>query len=354
MPRSEETRPTACSPQEPQVAESSEAGCESFYLQSDLDLDAAGHDKDPGSTIQQTSSPMACKDSDTVKPGCIRFYLFSNDEFYLEIPLAQISENCLHPVKYLKYLGFAILGVFGDVSLRSRSRKRALSIQSNLTQGTEYQFLHGGEVTKSPVDLRLVVANVPSVLNHLGGQKRDGRFKQRLEIRDGQRCVFTGSPLNHGHHIIPICKGDSGLKDIRDTRVVSGQHGADVTSIQDPRNGLLVCADIHSMLASQMAILPTPNPVLATTDIPQSPARMLSGSSYPPGARFTLQFLERTPKATAAESVYVAGWHGHDAAFAQAVPTGSNYTPADDDQNNGSYDPQGPFNHPSEFLLTYA
>ena len=38
------------------------------------------------------------------------------DLFYLEIPTAIVSTVCLRPRKYLRYLGWCVLGVIGDVS----------------------------------------------------------------------------------------------------------------------------------------------------------------------------------------------------------------------------------------------
>jgi hypothetical protein len=53
----------------------------------------------------------------TPPEGHVHFVLLEQqpDPFYLEIPLNVITNVCLHPPKYLRYLGWCILGVEGSL-----------------------------------------------------------------------------------------------------------------------------------------------------------------------------------------------------------------------------------------------
>ena len=39
----------------------------------------------------------------------------SADDFYLEIPIAVVQSNSVHPIKYLRFLGWCIIGILGTV-----------------------------------------------------------------------------------------------------------------------------------------------------------------------------------------------------------------------------------------------
>ncbi|KAJ7231741.1 hypothetical protein B0H12DRAFT_1239858 [Mycena haematopus] len=257
---------------------------------------------------------MASEDTNpTVKAGCLRLYLLSDNMFFLEIPVVQIDRNCLSQVKYLKYLAFAILGLKGHISRRSFPpvrRPQRLADGDNLTVGACYQFAHPGAKVKGKVNgkafinLRVALTEARSLSTTNRLRSRDGRFKMRLQVRDGDRCVFTGNPMCQGHHIIPFCKGNEALQIIKNTRPAAGQQNANVAEIEDPRNGFLCDLTIHACLTSGLAVLPTPNPILSMADIPARRQRELQG--------------------------------------------------LDDSNENGAYTAQGPFAYPSEWLLTYA
>ncbi|KAJ7272659.1 hypothetical protein B0H12DRAFT_1228667 [Mycena haematopus] len=311
---------------------------------------------------------MASEDTNpTVKAGCLRLYLLSDNMFFLEIPVVQIDRNCLSQVKYLKYLAFAILGLKGHISRRSFPpvrRPQRLADGDNLTVGACYQFAHPGAKVKGKVNgkafinLRVALTEARSLSTTNRLRSRDGRFKMRLQVRDGDRCVFTGNPMCQGHHIIPFCKGNEALQIIKNTRPAAGQQNANVAEIEDPRNGFLCDLTIHACLTSGLAVLPTPNPILSMADIPARRQRNLTQNgtpfTFPTDRRFTLQFLSQDQNLTDAESHCTTGWQGQDAAFSQAVPTQGNYRASDDSNENGAYTAQGPFAYPSEWLLTYA
>src|SRR5882762_3462038 len=58
--------------------------------------------------------------SGTVPIGHVHLKLMCQDDswFYLQIPIAVINSLCLKPCKYLKFLGWCILGTEGVLSLQ--------------------------------------------------------------------------------------------------------------------------------------------------------------------------------------------------------------------------------------------
>jgi hypothetical protein len=47
--------------------------------------------------------------------GHVQLLLFEPQNFHLEIPVNIISNLCLRPLKYLRYLGWCVLGVKGTL-----------------------------------------------------------------------------------------------------------------------------------------------------------------------------------------------------------------------------------------------
>ncbi|OJA11222.1 hypothetical protein AZE42_14194, partial [Rhizopogon vesiculosus] len=62
---------------------------------------------------------MSGSSTSTVPEGYVWLVLLheENSSFYLEIPLDIIASLCLKPRKYLRFLGWCILGVEGVVAL---------------------------------------------------------------------------------------------------------------------------------------------------------------------------------------------------------------------------------------------
>ena len=49
----------------------------------------------------------------TPQPGFVHLVL--KDPFYLEIPIQTVSRLCLKPLKYLRFIGWCVLGVLGEL-----------------------------------------------------------------------------------------------------------------------------------------------------------------------------------------------------------------------------------------------
>jgi hypothetical protein len=66
------------------------------------------------------SPPPATPPADSVPEGYVRLNLLYEEEespFYLQIPLDIIASLCLKPRKYLRFLGWCILGIKGDLAV---------------------------------------------------------------------------------------------------------------------------------------------------------------------------------------------------------------------------------------------
>ncbi|KAI9464739.1 hypothetical protein HD554DRAFT_2121312 [Boletus coccyginus] len=98
-----------------------------------------------------------------------------------------------------------------------------------------------------------------------------------------------------GMHIIPWSKSDEWLKLIIQNRPQGDeQRLRTLKSVNDIRNGIMGATGlVHSYFDSRRAaVLKTPNPILATNDVPDQHNRLLpDGTSYPSHSRYTFQWL---------------------------------------------------------------
>ena len=53
--------------------------------------------------------------SNTIPDNHVRLVLHRGDNIYLEVPIAIVTDLVLKPFKFLRYLGWSILGVSGDL-----------------------------------------------------------------------------------------------------------------------------------------------------------------------------------------------------------------------------------------------
>ena len=147
-------------------------------------------------------------------------------QFYLQIPLTIIRAVCLKPLKYLLYLGWCILGAEGVLSLQ-RDDPDEIDTDEDEVGGEIYHYVaaedlgtflslsyvHAGHLQHviylSTEDLNQVVdLDVIKVRTDAPSESSATRdnFHDDLEERD-VRCVWTGSKLVDGLHIIPFKRG---------------------------------------------------------------------------------------------------------------------------------------------------
>ncbi|KAJ7645768.1 hypothetical protein B0H17DRAFT_1022794 [Mycena rosella] len=190
----------------------------------------------------------------------VRLVLLPSNDFSLEIPIDLVPTLCTRPVKFLRFLGWCILGAVGVVSMEPAGS--AISDDASLEERGVYFYVlpEMDDPLRYAVDLEAVkvYSQVPS---ETSATRED--FSKKVAERD-VCCIFTNSSaeLCDGAHIIPFSKGDEvGLESLR------------------------------------LTLLQTPNPILNTVDIPgrSSIGRDLKyGVKYSEKDRYTLQSLTST------------------------------------------------------------
>ena len=153
--------------------------------------------------------------------GHVHLVLFESQHFYLEIPVNIISNLCLKPLKYLRYLGWCVLGVEGTLEDAHQDQvdlegdivdqhvykyklpldQQGFSLPSIMKSGADNYL----EILLHAVDLEVIKqrTNVPSETTRTREE-----FRTNLVERDGECCVWTGQSSSVGMHIIPFKRGD--------------------------------------------------------------------------------------------------------------------------------------------------
>ncbi|KAF8713536.1 hypothetical protein AX14_012944 [Amanita brunnescens Koide BX004] len=234
----------------------------------------------------------------TVPRGHVGLVLLQNgnSSFYLEIPLNTINGLCLRPRKYLRFLGWCILGVEGVLALQAGGD--GISDNGDLTnrRGVYHYVPTAALDFARIVDLQVIKlrTNVPSETT----QTRDD-FRHRLLRRDA-RCVWTGIEPDYGGvglHIIPYKQGPEWFRLIIANRPKYGESVGTLNDINDIRNGIFASPSIHSPFNQRFAVvLKTPNPILEREDVPARHDRTIAADvAYPDNSRYTLQWLKPAP-----------------------------------------------------------
>lgn len=240
---------------------------------------------------------------------------------YLEIPVNHISLLSVHPRKYLRYLGWCIMGVAGRVAKDSPQPEDNIGDEGDLEAGDVYSYHTAEGIDDDHLLRRAIHMNVinarstPSrFTTHSQISEERRQFRETLEQRD-VRCVMTALHEYHASHIIPYAHENAWIEIIVNSRANNDE--VPNLTFNDVRNGVLVTQTIHSYLeARRIAFLKTPNPVLNMDDIHLNLNRhLLAGTNYPEGERFTLQLIEIFD---AADIQIVEDWCpiGRNAAFA--------------------------------------
>ena len=135
--------------------------------------------------------------------GFIHLILLAQDNpFYLEIPIGVVATVCLSPRKYLRYLGWSVLGVMGVLN---DEQGNVVPLDGELVDKGVYHYIVSEQnVLAHAVDLEVIKqrSRVPSETTRT---RED--FCDKLLKRDG-RCVWTGIMKGSGMHIIPYGRGD--------------------------------------------------------------------------------------------------------------------------------------------------
>jgi hypothetical protein len=148
--------------------------------------DAESGDGDARATLAQQDQISSQSPS-----GFIHLILLSQeDPLYLEIPTAIVKEVCLKPRKYLRYLGWCILGVIGDVSDE---------------QGTSLRWMASWLIRASTTTLCQIKTSSPTPLT-LRSSSNDPKFHPKL-VREPAK---TFAPRLWNAMVVasgPVCPG---------------------------------------------------------------------------------------------------------------------------------------------------
>ena len=159
-------------------------------------------------------------------PGSVHLVLLSQENpFYLEIPTAIITPLCLRPRKYLRYLGWCVLGVIGVLQDGQRSE---IALDGELVdQGVYYYIVPGENILAHAIDIEVIKQRT-----HVQSETTQTRedFCTRVLERDGY-CVWTGLE-GVGMHIIPHRRGDAvcshyycpGMRELNSVYLYSGSN----------------------------------------------------------------------------------------------------------------------------------
>ncbi|KDQ56787.1 hypothetical protein JAAARDRAFT_301400 [Jaapia argillacea MUCL 33604] len=183
----------------------------------------------------------------------------------LSIPLNDIQRLSLRPLKWLRYITFAVCGARGDLSTTPDSPAVDYDSVHHLDPVAE-AYYYTPQETYRLIDHSGLNERITSSAQ----TTRRSRFREDIMGRDGSRCVFTREIplLCDATHIIPSCKGDEYIQAVLQDRGALYDPAPDETSIDSIQNGIFVCKDVHTLFGiGSCAFLNTPNFALDTTDI---------------------------------------------------------------------------------------
>ncbi|KAH9973565.1 hypothetical protein BGW80DRAFT_245456 [Lactifluus volemus] len=222
-------------------------------------------------------------------PERIRLILYrpsdNSDPLCLDIPTSAPASFCLHPRKYLRYLGWCVLGIEGHVAKVSPGEAvDDIGDEGTLEDQGVYQYCYSsaaGHPLRHAVDLctitRSPTPEITDASSSLLVSLSEEQLRETLERRDGQ-CVFSRLPprICVAAHIIPCLHGDKWFQSLIHNRDAYDEDVTDLHSVDDVRNGFLTMKTMQYYHEKQfLAILKTPNPVLGIDDVSHKEGRPL-------------------------------------------------------------------------------
>ncbi|KAF8323572.1 hypothetical protein F5887DRAFT_1290598 [Amanita rubescens] len=197
----------------------------------------------------------------------VQLWIRFGDEYQhaLSIPVHVCQQFSLHPLTWIRFLGYAIYGKEGYIS-RERDGEQVADYRPDgaaISAGNYYYISQDNDLRlldpKGMDDRTSYTSNVTSCR---------ANFKQDVVNRD-RCCVMTGTTQFEACHIIPHAKGDQ-TKYIKNL-VAHREEVVDppLESINDTRNGILLKRELHAPFGtSQVAFLQTPNFAMNVDDVP--------------------------------------------------------------------------------------
>ncbi|KAL0958665.1 hypothetical protein HGRIS_013997 [Hohenbuehelia grisea] len=208
------------------------------------------------------------------------------DRLQLNIPLNTIQFLCLHPSKWLRFVGWAIFLASEGYLSRDPDGNDRLTDEAALTDADILFYNAPGFHRGAVVDVDVVARRTKSQtsVNDL----RDNNFSSDVMSRDG-RCIFTHWRAE-ASHIISFARGSEWMSILARKRSIDPR----IENINDKRNGLACNTAVHKMLDKrEVAILVTPNAILDCNDVPlpTGPRNSSETRNRLLGSRYTLQHI---------------------------------------------------------------
>ncbi|KAF8340798.1 hypothetical protein F5887DRAFT_1136407 [Amanita rubescens] len=178
----------------------------------------------------------------------------------LSIPVETCQRFSVHPLSWLRYVGFTIYGTEGHI-FRSAAGPVVPYSEVDMQAGVYYYIPNSQDpflLDPALMDDRTSDSSSISI--------RRADFAQGVTDRDGT-CLMTGATSNfQACHIIPHAKGSQyvcGLANHRNEVL-----DPPLNDINDPRNGILLQVSLHRPFGTSMvAFLQTPNFAMSVNDV---------------------------------------------------------------------------------------
>ncbi|KAI0287669.1 hypothetical protein BC826DRAFT_1042991 [Russula brevipes] len=160
----------------------------------------------------------------------------------LAIPLEDIERLSLRPLKWLRFVAFAVLGVKGHLYDSPDGNVVDYGILSAAHLAKDYYYFREGVyllVDNQGLNDRIT----SSVLSD-----RCSLFRSAVALRDGNRCVITRWAASHcdAAHIIPHSKGDEYIQLVIADRRALYEEEISSMDIDSTQNGIFLTKTLHS------------------------------------------------------------------------------------------------------------
>lgn len=218
----------------------------------------------------------------------VNIYLHIEDRqvLALSIPFSDIERLSVRPVKWLRFVTFAICGVRGDLSAMPNGPPvdyDSISLADHIAEA--YYYTPEGDY--HVIDYNAMNDRITSSEQ----TPRSSRFRRDVMARDGPACVFTltDGSMCDAAHLLAKSKGDEYIEVVLQDRLDSYDPALEpgILGINSVENGMLLSKGLHASFAlGRSAFLKTPNFALGPADIPR-----VEEDPMPP-SRITLHHLK--------------------------------------------------------------
>ncbi|KAJ7473168.1 hypothetical protein B0H11DRAFT_2430528 [Mycena galericulata] len=236
-------------------------------------------------------------------------------DLHLDVPISVVSSLCLYPVKYLRYLGYCILGVTGTITWSLDGEEiQEIPDEDPVDAGVYYFVRESHDEIDEDILAHAVDPEAPTYSHAPETTNTGDNFRTTVSERDVS-CIFTNTAITmcQGIHIVPFSKGDTWLKQIIESRIAEDDEDVtNFTSINEIRNGMLVANTIHTMIDQKnlvvLKVFPLVGSVVSSYSLPIRPRIVFSiqriflhsnnnpdlfgDVEYSTNLRYTLQWLQ--------------------------------------------------------------